>query len=46
MSREFGVRIKISPWGLNYILPSFICLIFLLGIFSPPCVEVSGWGSC
>ena len=42
VSRELGSRIKIPPWGLNYILPSFVCLIFPLEIFIPPCVGVSG----
>ena len=45
MSRELGASIKIPPWGLNYIPPSFFCFVFPLGIFSPPCVGVSGWDS-
>ena len=45
MSRELGARIKILLWDLNYILPCFVCLIFSLGIFTPPCVGVSGWDS-
>ena len=46
MNRELGARIKILPWGFNYIPPSFVCFVFLLGIFTPPCVGVSRWGSC
>ena len=42
MSRELGARIKISPWGLDYIPSSFVCFVFPLGIFTPPCVGVSG----
>ena len=46
MSRKLGAKIKIPPWGLNYIHPNFVCLVFPLGIITPPCVEVSGWDSC
>ena len=46
MSRELGAKIKISCWGFNYNPPSFVCLVFPLGIFTPPCVGVSGWDLC
>ena len=36
MNREFGARI-------NYIPLSFVYFVFFLGIFTPPCVGVSGW---
>ena len=34
MSRELGASIKIPPWGLNYISPSFFCFVSPLGIFT------------
>ena len=46
MSEELGTSIKIPPWGLNYISPSFVCFVFPLGIFTPPNVGVSVWDSC
>ena len=46
MSRELGAKIKIPLWGLNYILPSFVCFVFPLRIFTPSCVGVSGWDLC
>ena len=46
MKRELGARIKIPPWGLNYISPNFVCFVFPLGIFTPLYVGISGWDSC
>ena len=41
MNSELGVSIKIPPWGLNYISPSFVYFVFPLRIFTAPYVEVS-----
>ena len=46
MSGELGASFKILPWDLNYIPPSFVCFVFPLGIFIPPCIGVGGWDSC